>query len=345
VSDEEMNSFSDTAYANKILYGNEFYIYLEGHFKLNQKLLVDMGLRLSGMQSGVPAIGNAEPRVSINYLLTPDLVLKTGYSRMNQYMHLLSSAGVSMPTDIWVPALKGVKPLQSDQVNIGLTYNWNEKAFFSFEIYQKWMHHTTDLANGSSIASDMTPWFDKVVQGTGSSKGIELLVEKQFGDLKGMLSYTLSKSTRQYDLLNNGNPFRFRYDRLHDLSISLNFQISKHWDVSALWVLGSGYPVTLPVSKYSAGIIIHNNDSEMGGVVYDYPSKNNYTLHVYHRLDLGVHYNNTNRWWQYTWSIDIFNAYNRKNPVYLYYSNNYPMSFKYGSFLPMIPTISYLLKF
>lgn len=345
VADQELDVYSDTSYANEVLTASEPFVYIEDKFQINSKLSTEIGLRFTGLISDSTQHWNIEPRFSANYLLFPKMLIKTGYSRMNQYMHLLSTSGVSMPTDIWVPALKGLKPLQSDQINIGLTYHWAEKIFFTFEVYQKWMHHTTDMANGASIASDLTPWYNKVVQGSGNAKGFEFSAEKQQGKLKGMISYTLSSANRKFNDLNSGKQFPFKYDRLHDLSVSLNYQLSEKWDVSALWVFGSGFPMTLFTDKYLAALSILNHDKDINDIVYYYPTKNNYRLPIYHRLDLGIHYKNKNRFGEYTWSFDVFNAYNRKNPVYMYYSNNIPKGLKYGSFLPIIPSATYTLKF
>jgi len=345
VSDQQLNEYSDTVYANELLKAHEPFCYIEDNIQLTQNLLVNLGVRLTGLIDETGKQMNFEPRFSSSYLITPNLAVKTGYSRMNQYMHLLSSHSVSMPTDIWVPALKGLKPLQSDQVNLGLTYNWEEKAFFSVEVYQKWLNHTTDLANGASVAADITPWYDKVVQGKGSAKGLELSVEKQQGRMKGNVNYTLSSSDRQFEAINNGQRFPFNYDRLHDLSVSLNYQLTEKWDISALWVFGSGFPVSLPIDKYLPDLGIYDLSTDFGGEVFYYPSRNNYRLPAYHRLDLGVHYKTNNRLGEHLLSFDIFNAYNRKNPIYVYYNSWNPRTLKYGSFLPFLPSITYTLKF
>ncbi len=343
--DEELNTIVDTSFVNNLVFAHESFIYIEDNMDVTPKIKAIIGTRMTGMSWENNFDWNIEPRISANYLLTKNSVIKAGYSRMNQYMHLLSSSGITLPTDIWVPALKGVKPLQSDQLNVGFTYQNEDKWIFNFEVYQKWMKNTVELRNGASVATDFIPWYDKITQGSGKAKGIELLAQKQQGKLKGLISYTLSSADRQFKDLNNGKNFPFKYDRLHDLSVSLSWQINLKWDFSALWVLGSGYPVTLFTDKYLAGINMYNTISEIGDVVYNYPSKNNYRLPAYHRLDVGIHYKSNNRLGENFWSFDVYNLYNRKNPVYIYYSSNYPPSFKYGSFLPIIPSISYTLKF
>jgi len=336
MNDEELKEKLDTSYLNKIIRAGEFYIYVEDELKATKKLIMNIGLRLSGFITGTKGSFNPEPRISANYSLSPKLAFKIGYSRMVQYMHLLSTSGLTMPTDIWVPALEGMQPLKSDQINVGFSYYFHETALLRVEAYRKWLNNTTDFKNGASLLSETSPWYEKTTQGYGNAKGVEVSVEKQEGHFTGSVNYTLSTSDRKYKDLNYGNSFPFRYHRLHDFNISINYQFSKKWDISALWSYGTGYPVTLPVEQYTPSMeIVHQ-------LVYYYPSINNYKLPDYHRLDLGIHYRTTNRLGENYLSLDIFNAYNRKNVINMYAQGPY---FKYSYLLPFIPSLTYTLKF
>ena len=244
-----------------------------------------------------------------------------------------------MPTDLWVPALKGLQPLKSDQINAGIAFNWDKKALFTIEIYQKWLTNTTDYRNGASLLADLSPWYEKTTQGHGVAKGVEISVEKQEGRFTGNINYSLSTANRKYPDLNSGRTFPFIYDRLHDFNISLNYHIFKKWDVSALWVYGTGYPVTTPVEKYMPIL----NGISNRQISY-FPSLNNCRLPAYHRLDLGIHYKTQNRLGEHSVSLDIFNAYNRMNPINVYYDYD-NRSFLYTNLLPLIPSITYTLKF
>jgi hypothetical protein len=336
MDDQELNEKSDTSYTNNTIDANEPFVYIEDEYKATQKLNINAGIRLSGFISGRDKYINAEPRISVNYFMLPKLAFKTGYSRMVQYMHLLSSSGVSMPTDLWVPALEGLQPMKSDQVDAGFTYDWDNIALFSIEVYQKWLSNTSDFRNGASLVTDLSPWYDKVTQGKGNSKGIEVSIEKQQGKLYGSISYTLSKADRIYTDLNDGRIYPFKYDRRYDFNISSNYQISKKWDVSAIWLYGSGYPITLPVDMYSPAVSYISYE-----VVY-YPSRNNFRLPAYHRLDVGFHYKTINRFGEHSLSFDVFNAYNRKNTISIYYAF---YAFNNSYLLPIVPTITYTLKF
>lgn len=336
MNDEELKEKLDTSYLNKTIRAGEFYLYIEDEIKATKKLMMNIGLRFSGFISGSKEYFNPEPRISANYSFSQKLAFKIGYSRMVQYLHLLSTSGLTMPTDIWVPALEGLQPLKSDQINVGFSYYFHETALLRVEAYRKWLNNTTDFRNGASLLSDTSPWYEKTTQGYGNAKGVEVSLEKQEGHLTGSINYTLSTSDRKYKDLNYGNSFPFRYHRLHDFNISLNYQISKKWDISALWSYGTGYPVTLPVEQYIPLMqIVHQ-------LVYYYPSINNYRLPDYHRLDIGIHYRTTNRLSENYFSLDIFNAYNRKNVINMYVQGS---DFKYSYLLPFIPSVTYTLKF
>jgi outer membrane receptor protein involved in Fe transport len=285
---------------------------------------------------------NAEPRISANYTILPQLVLKAGYSRMVQYLHLLNSSGLITATDIWVPASKGLRPLKSDQVDIGFAFNAHGKFLLSVEAYRKWLSNTTDLREGSSLFSEFSPWYEKTCQGKGDAWGIEVSLEKQLEKLSLNLNYSLSRAFRINPELNNGNRFPFKYDRLHDLNIYFKYNFSDKWDFSALWVYGTGYPVTLPVEKYDPALGLWNWNTVSGYLVLNYPSLNNCRLPAYHRLDLGFHRKTSNRLGDQILSFDIFNAYCRLNPINVISDG---ISFQYNTLLPIIPTITYTLKF
>ncbi len=340
--DKYLDITTDTSFSNNTLHSSEAFLYFEDEIKPSDKLLVVTGIRLSSLIYKNETSINAEPRLAVNYEIKPELVLKCGYSRMVQYMHLLTSSGLSMPTDIWIPAMKGVRPLKSDQVNLGLSYYWKKKALISVEVYKKWLYSPVDYRNGASLFIDFSPWYEKLTQGKGDAKGIEISIEKPNGKLTGGINYTLSTASRQFDDLNYGKTFPFDYDRRHDFNITVNYKLSAKWNFSALWVFGTGYPITIPIEKYVPPISIYTF-VENPWLIYYYPSMNNYRLPAYHRLDLGLHYNKEVKRGEHSISFDVFNAYNCKNPVGMYYWLDY--SFKYSYLLPIIPSITYTFKF
>jgi outer membrane cobalamin receptor len=343
LNDEALNVTRDTFFTNARIKAGDYYLYAEYKTGIG-KATLEMGMRASGFIASGDHYFNPEPRLSLNYILLPNLALKAGYSRMEQYIHLLSTSGVSMPTDLWIPSTKGIRPLGSDQVNAGMAYQW-QSITVTAEVYRKWLNNTTDFTNGASLTTDLRPWFEKTTQGEGSAKGFEISLEKSQGNVSGNISYTLAKANRKYPAINQGKEFPFSYDRRHNFNFFVNWIISPKYDVSAAWIYGTGYPATIPVEKYMPGLGIYNTDSEYGGEIDYYPSRNNVHMAAYHRLDLSFHYKVTTRIGEHTISVDIFNVYNRKNPIYMYYSGYRVKTLQYANLLPVIPSLTYTLKF
>lgn len=343
LNDEALNVTRDTSFTNELVQANEYYLYTEFETQIG-KTSFELGIRASGFIAAGDHYFNPEPRLALNYMLLPKLALKAGYSRMVQYIHLLSTSGVSMPTDLWIPSTRGVSPLGSDQVNAGLAYEW-KSVILTAEVYQKWLNHTTDFSNGASLSTDLRPWYEKTTQGEGLAKGLELSLEKTQGSVSGNISYTLAKADRKYPAINQGKVFPFSYDRRHNFNFFVNWIISPKYDVSVAWIYGTGYPATIPVEKYMPGLGIYNTDSEYGGEIDYYPARNNVHMAAYHRLDISFHYKVTTRIGEHTISVDVFNVYNRKNPVYMYYSGYRVKTLQYANLLPVIPSLTYTLRF
>ena len=179
---------------------------------------------------------------------------------------------------------------------------------------------------------------------------MELLAQRTVGDVTGWIGYTWSRTMRLFDregqTLNNGEPFPAKYDRRHDLSIMVSYKPNKRFDCSAAWVFSSGNVGTLALQEYT--------DPETGYAVSYIESRNNFRMPAYHRLDLGVNFHKVKKHGVRTWSLSVYNAYNRKNPflVMRRYGQHYEVNGQhYGSALvqlsvfPIIPSISYSFKF
>jgi hypothetical protein len=184
---------------------------------------------------------------------------------------------------------------------------------------------------------------DNFVFGKGKSYGAEFSIKKSQGKLNGQLSYTLSRTTRTFDELNDGKPFAAKYDRLHDLSIVTNYDYNPRWTFSCVFVYGTGNALNLPVARYVI----------QGNVVNEYGARNSFRMPAYHRLDVSVTYaaRKTARFESY-WILSLYNVYSRKNPYYIYFETegdleNFELktSIRQVSIFPIIPAITYRFKF
>lgn len=248
--------------------------------------------------------GGLEPRLSVNYTIDPKSSLKLGYNRNYQYIHLLTNATTSTPTDVWIMSSNNVEPQIADQVSLGYFRNFKDNMFeTSVEVYYKDMQNTIDYRNGANVFFNEQVEGD-LVYGDGQAYGLELYVKKTRGKLTGWISYTLSRTLRQFDEINGGDPFPARQDRIHDISVVALYKLSPKLTLSGNFTYYTGDAVTFPTGRYSVN----------GTVVPYYTERNGYRMPDYHRLDLGLTwYNKKTDRFESNWNFSIYNAYGREN--------------------------------
>lgn len=284
--------------------------------------------------------GGPEPRLAINYQINERSSVKGSYNRIYQFIHLLSNSTSSTPTDVWVPSSNNVKPQISDQWSLGYFRNFKKNLFeSSLEIYYKNLQNQIDYKNGADLVFNSTVEAE-LVFGRGWAYGAEYLFRKNYGRLTGWLGYTWSKTMRQFDLINNGNPFPARQDRRHDVSIVAQYNLSKKLILSATWVFNTGNAVTFPNGKYVID----------GRTVGYYTQRNGYRMPNYHRLDLGLTWirKHTSRY-ESSWNFSVYNAYARENAYFISFRPNKDNPDQTEavqiSLFKFIPSISYKFKF
>ena len=284
---------------------------------------------------------NVEPRLSANFRLNETSSVKASYTRTCQFVHLIQSSTVAMPTDYWMPSSNTVKPQTCSQVSVGYFRNFNENMYeSSVEVYYKKMNNQIDYENGTNLYLnvDLEAY---LLYGHSRSYGLELFVKKELGDLTGWISYSLSKSEKQFQGINSGAWYPVRYDRTHDVSIVLMYDLNEKWKVSATWVYSTGDAVTYPSGKNTID----------GETVSYYTERNGYRMPAYHRMDLGATYltSKTERF-ESQLAFSIYNVYNRKNAYMIYFE---PVDEEHPEVLqavkitlfPIIPSVSWNFKF
>jgi outer membrane cobalamin receptor len=341
-------------------YSWEYAAYAEDDIRLTGRLKTNIGLHWSAFSVGSEFYRVLQPRASVRYLITPLLSAKASYSRMAQYVHLLSNSSVGMPTDLWVPTTELLRPQTSDQVAVGIAKNFREEYEISVEAYYKTLSHVIEYKEGASFFNMDDSWEHKILQGDGQSYGVELFAQKKTGSFTGWVGYTLAWTDRQFDLLNNGKRFPYKYDRRHDISIALMKRLYKKMEISGAWVFGTGNAVTVPVGLYYVEHPITKEEekprfegwSQNTNMVYEYGERNGYRMRAYHRLDLSISFIKEKKWGERRWVISVFNAYNRKNPFFMdvreqYIESGNAKQYKFiqQSLFPIIPSISYNFKF
>ena len=338
----------DTTFGSQIQYGHESWVYVEDDVKIGSRFKGNFGVHASSFYTDKKFYFSVQPRFTGRYLLTEDFSLKASYARMTQYLHLLTNAGIGLPTDLWLPVTDSVPPQQSQQIAIGAAKTLKGKYEISLEAYYKTMDNLIEYKDGASFFGSETDWQKKVEIGKGWSYGAELLLEKKQGKTTGWIGYTLSWTKRQFDNLNFGEVFPYRYDRRHDIGAAMTHKFNDRVDIGVVWVYGTGNAVTLGQERYnSLSSSFPDDPYEWGGEVEHVDSRNNYRMPSYHRLDVGVNLHKKTKWGERTWSFGLYNMYSRQNPFYLYFSNNTAgeRQLTQVSLFPILPSFSYQFKF
>ncbi|TCO08702.1 TonB-dependent receptor [Natronoflexus pectinivorans] len=365
---------TDTVFGNRNIPAYEFIAYAEDDWSINHWLKINAGLHFSIFNVQNKAYASLEPRLSSRFLLSKNLSLKASYARMQQYLHLLANSSMGLPTDLWVPSTKKIKPQVSDQVSLGLTYALNNQYEFSVEGYYKWMDRLIDYQEGAGFFDlNRGDWEELVTTGTGESYGVEFFAQKNSGKLTGWLGYTLSWSNRQFEEISFGNKFPYSYDSRHDIAIAATYKINERRDFGAVWTYRTGYPFTLEDEKYNSqtgyfpepGLATNANQSQYDHYGYiressilrieeieHFQTRNNYRMPGYHRLDVGFNFHKQRERTHRTWSLGVYNAYGRKNPFMIYTSKSYDWNtgvestrLKQLSLFSFIPYVRWSIKF
>ena len=370
-------------------YANEFAFYLEADHNISDKFSLKYGFRFSNfsrlgqdelntyendtpliynqqLQKYEPAtpngvlsyersdilksFNNFEPRLSFSYLLNIDTSFKASYNRMAQYLHLLSNTSSPTPLDIWVPSGTFIKPQILDQYAVGYFKRIKDGDFsLETELFYKDVKNRIDYINGANLVAN-NEIETVILNGKSRAYGLEFMLKKNQGKLRGWLAYTLSKSEQltsgrnsREPGINNGNWYNTPYDKTHDLSINTSYELSTRWKFNSNFLLQTGQPTNYPFGQY-----------EFQGLnvpIYNDNLRNADRLPTYHRLDLSATLTptkNNNRNLQAEWVFGIYNIYNRKNAASIAFSRNTETSRNEAiktSIFGIVPSITYNFKF
>lgn len=347
-------------------YSWENALYINDDFKATEKLTINYGARLSlfsvlggdtfntyenGVLTGSQYLEkgkfgktytNIEPRITANYRINEVSSVKGGYSRNTQNLHLLSNSSSGNPTDQWIGSSYSVKPEIADQISVGYSRNFNNNNYeLNAEIYYKSMQNQIDFKNGAQIGfSTAADVESELLFGKGRAYGLELIAKKKSGKLTGWISYTLSKTERKIDGINDNQWYNARMDKTHDLSVVATYQLNSKWTLSGLFLYSTGNAVTFPVGKYELN----------GQTIFQYNSRNADRMPAYHRMDLSATYEpESNKRFRGSWTFGIYNLYGRENAYTINFEDNpnNPGTTRamQTSLFRWVPNITYNFKF
>ena len=345
--------------------GAEGALYLQNEQELSQRLSANYGIRLSLFSQLGPgwfyeydennSITDSsffkknqavfphfllEPRLSVNYRAGERSSLKASFSRMSQFIHLLSNTTSGTPADVWLPGSNNLKPVIVDQFSAGYFRNFMDNGIeASLEAWYKDIKNTTDYEDGAEIIFNEHVE-SQILTGRGRGYGLELYIKKKYGEFSGWIGYTLSRTENRIEGINDYKWYPVKYDKTHDLSLVTIYKPGKRLSLSAVWTYATGNAVTFPSGRY----VIN------GSPVPFYTERNGYRMPAYHRLDLSVTLEGRNRKrFKSQWDLSVYNLYNRHNA--------YMISFRESETVPgateavrlslfgIVPAISYNFKF
>ncbi len=344
---------------NNTLYSGEMAFFSDWEYDLSPKLALNTGLRYSiYTQTGPYSVDSGsyarneivtwyhglEPRISGRYTLNNTSSVKLSYTRHKQYIHLASPSTVTLPTDVWLPSTKGIYPQKSNHFNLGYyLVTPDNQLSGSVEIFYKDFDNQIELLDGLiNDFSDNT--FEKsILHGISYSYGADMTVRKHKGNWTGWISYTLSKTERLFDEINDGDYYPAKYDRTHDGKLVVMYTHNK-FIFSGTFIYATGNTFTVPEYLYLME----------GNVLSGFDQINNFRMPAYHRLDLSFDYIiKKTEHYESKVNFSVFNAYNRKNPFYIYFEiegdlkdeKRVKATPRQVSILPIMPSVSYSIKF
>ena len=339
-------------------YGLDAVAYVEDEWRVNSRVTLGLGVHGALYASGGAVYPSLEPRLSASVQLRDRLAVKVSAAVTQQPIHLLTSAGIGLPADLWVPATDQVGPQRGAQAAVGLAGSSPSGATtWTLEGYWREMRGLVAYREGAAFTTPFENWEDLVVTGDGRSRGVELFVQHRTDRLTTWLGYTLAKTDRQFDALNEGERFPFRYDRRHDLSTVALYRLSKRFDVSAAFVWGTGDAVTLPVAEYGGtpfafGGVERWVNPTFSDDVTVYGPRNAFRLPAYVRADLGVtlYFRRGPR--PHALALNVYNATNQKNPFLTVLDDEFDpqtgarrRQLTGVALFPVLPTLSYQFAF
>lgn len=332
----------------------EMSAYAEDEFSITKKLKSNFGIHFSLFNVQNKTYSSLQPRFSLGYELNPKISFKASYTKMNQYVNLLSSNAISQPTDLWVPITKELKPMSSHQFTGGFFFDTKTGYNFSVEGFYKNMNNILEYKDDIAWKDASTPWEEYVEAGKGKISGIELFAQKTQGRFSGWIGYTLSWNDRRFQTINQGRRFWSKNDSRHNLNIAGTFKLNKKIDLSASWMYATGNRITLPLEEYQPLDYIYPNYNYLYWSIvnsaHNVTQRNNYKMSDVHHLDLEMKYYRSPR---KIWTFSVYNVYNQFNPYTAkvgpnyYYSNHY--SYRKAviekSLLGLVPSVSFTYKF
>lgn len=323
----------------------QFTVYGSDRWQFGESVSLTAGLRASLFSHGGATFFNLDPRLRINLKTSPKTSHQFSLERMHQPLHLITSSGASLPTNLWVPASGRLGPQESWQASVTNHFLASQHWAITLSGYYRSMSNLIRFAESVNLPGlEETPadfWEDQVISGEGKSLGVSASLGWQKQDNHFKFGYFYQRSTRSFTDLNDSSSFPFAFDRPHKITLRAERKLGKRLTATIHWEYASGRPITLlelagnfePLDNFPV-----QETRQLSTV-------NGYRLRAYHRLDFSVRRNWRNGNTQHQFQLGLYNAYNQSNQYYSYLSQDLfePEAVEQVSLrsLPLLPSFSY----
>jgi hypothetical protein len=338
--------------------GLENAVYVNLDRKISSDLYVDLGVRLSAYtitnsatnnrmvnnqlpqnnaSNKLPTYFNVEPRITGSYLLSKQSSIKLAYARNTQHLHLLNNANIS---DQWITNSNKILPELSDQLSLGWEKWMHNKLYqINLDVYYKYLQNQLDFKEGIGLNS-ITDYESVLSSGIGRAYGIEVKLSKNTGQFSGWISYSLSKTEKKIEGINDNNWYNAIQDRTHNLSVVAMYKLTERLLLSSVFVYNTGNAITYPVGRYNVG----------GQSVFEYGARNANRMPGYNRLDFSITYENKiKKRMNSAWNFTLYNLYGQENPFRISFEedpkDNTKTRIVQTALFKWVPSISYTFSF
>lgn len=322
--------------------------------------IVEPGLRVDSWWAGGGTHALLSPRFAAKkfFGLERETAAKFAIGRYTQFLQSLRNEEFPVSNDTWIAADRFVPPVVSDQVQLGLERFWGDEWSASVEAYYRTFRGVSEL----NIADDPNDPSDDLLSGSGSSRGLDVLLRRTAGPWTGWLALSWLRATRTlpnplaegWDDIPPDITFAPIFDRRLDLDLVAQYELPRAIELGVRWNYGSPLPYTRPVGQHVGWRLNTLTGSfeplaRTGGGPPLYVvlgERNEQRYPPYHRLDVTARRTFERNWGSWTPYLQVLNVYNRRNVLFYFYNYDQLPPTRSGlSMFPVLPALGVEVAF
>lgn len=326
---------------------HELNVFAEDSWRMAPQWSLNAGFNASLFATDGKTFMRLDPRMALRWQTGRTTAVKLSCTLMTQYVHRITNSFLDLPTDYWVSTTSRLQPMRSLQLTAGWYAEPTPRLSLSLEAYFKRTAHLLQYSSWAGLEPPADRWDDNVMDGRGGSYGLEADFRYHSHRLDLAAAYTLSWNRRRFDGWYDGW-FADKFDNRHKLNLTLQWAATSKINLTAAFTLRSGNRMTVP-TQLAPLPDTPDNSSSSGDVAYIYERPNNVAMPLYHRLDIGADFHHTTKHGhERVWNVSLYNAYCHLNAMYVELKQGWDdnsLRAKAPGFIPVLPSVSYTIKF